>query len=338
MIRVVTPCRLHFGLFHVPAGGVTHWPDGVPVRRFGGVGMMVAGPRVAVRVEPANAWSATGPSGHRALGFARKAVAHRWPHERKPVRVTVEACPPEHVGLGVGTQLGLAVADAVNHLLGRASCTPADLAWQTGRGARSGIGVHGYRHGRLIVDAGKPADRDEVGRSAIVAAHRVPQRWRAVLARPRQPAVWHGDAEQRAFARPRDPVVAARTAEQLCRLALLGIVPAAMNADFPAFAAAVSEYNRLAGEAFADDQGGAYAGPQVAGLIETLRGWGVVGVGQSSWGPTVFALAEDEEAANGLASQLTREVPELDDVTVAEPDNRGSVVSRDGVGLYQDRE
>ena len=37
-VRVVAPCRLHFGLLHVPTIGFTHWPDGTPVRKFGGVG------------------------------------------------------------------------------------------------------------------------------------------------------------------------------------------------------------------------------------------------------------------------------------------------------------
>src|SRR5437762_31135 len=43
MTRVTAPSRLHFGLFHVPADGFTHWPGidgnpGLPVRALGGVG------------------------------------------------------------------------------------------------------------------------------------------------------------------------------------------------------------------------------------------------------------------------------------------------------------
>src|SRR5438046_2232982 len=100
-VRVVAPCRLHFGLFHVPVEGLTHWPDGTTVRRFGGVGLMIDRPRVVVRVEPADDWSAEGPLADRALGYARRAAAFVRSEQRRPVRVTVEECPPEHVGLGV---------------------------------------------------------------------------------------------------------------------------------------------------------------------------------------------------------------------------------------------
>ena len=48
-VRVVAPCRLHFGLFHVPVDGLTHYPDGRPVRKFGGLGMMIENPRNELR-------------------------------------------------------------------------------------------------------------------------------------------------------------------------------------------------------------------------------------------------------------------------------------------------
>ena len=58
MTRVTAPSRLHFGLFHVPAAGLTHWPGpddepGLPVRSFGGVGLMIDRPGVVVTVRPA---------------------------------------------------------------------------------------------------------------------------------------------------------------------------------------------------------------------------------------------------------------------------------------------
>ena len=68
MIRVVAPSRLHFGLFHVPVAG-DPWPDGLPVRCFGGVGLMVEEPAVVV-VEPAADW--WGRAGRRSrAGLAR---------------------------------------------------------------------------------------------------------------------------------------------------------------------------------------------------------------------------------------------------------------------------
>ena len=47
-------------------------------------------------------------------------------------------------------------------------------------------------------------------------------------------------------------------------------------------------------------QGGIYSCPATAELVQWLRGRGVRGVGQSSWGPTVFAMAGDADEATAL--------------------------------------
>jgi predicted sugar kinase len=38
-------------------------------------------------------------------------------------------------------------------------------------------------------------------------------------------------------------------------------------------------------------------------LIQRLLEWGAAGVGQSSWGPAVYAVAEGDERATDLASK-----------------------------------
>ena len=70
--------RLHFGLFVLPseAGEPVTWPDNegqptIAARHFGGVGLMVKDPGLALSVEPAETWSASGPCAERALAFAK---------------------------------------------------------------------------------------------------------------------------------------------------------------------------------------------------------------------------------------------------------------------------
>ena len=75
MFRVESPSRLHFGLFNFGAEEMWANADGtyaVPARRFGGVGLMIDEPAVAVVIEPARGWSAVGPSAVRALDFAQR--------------------------------------------------------------------------------------------------------------------------------------------------------------------------------------------------------------------------------------------------------------------------
>src|SRR5437870_2060198 len=118
MIRVTAASRLHFGLFALPARGVTHWPNAegkptIPARHFGGVGLMIDQPGLQVSIRPASAWSASGPSAQRALVFGQRFVAELPEQERLCFEIAVERCAPEHVGLGTGTQLALATARAI---------------------------------------------------------------------------------------------------------------------------------------------------------------------------------------------------------------------------------
>ena len=89
-----------------------------------------------------------------------------------------------------------------------------------------------------------------------------------------------------------------------------------------------------AGEPFAADQGGPYAGPAVTGLIDKLRAWDFAGVGQSSWGPTVFAFAPDHSTAGALAAKLRDRFPDLADVTVTAANNTGFTFTGDGLRDY----
>jgi beta-ribofuranosylaminobenzene 5'-phosphate synthase len=302
--RVTAPNRLHFGLLSLPAAGRDRWPGldgnpGQPVRHFGGVGLMVDRPGLIVRVEPANEWSATGPLADRALGFARQVVDSISPGERRPFRVVVEAAPAEHTGLGVGTQLGLAVAKGVAVELGH-DWPATELATRVGRGERSAIGVHGFAAGGLIVEGGK---RPGEAVSPLVGRYAFPEDWAVVLVTPPSPADWHGGRERQAFARLSELGPGPAETDALCRLVLTGILPALVSAELDAFGEAVYEFNARVGGVFARAQGGRYASPVVADVVARLRARGVRGVGQSSWGPTIFVVARRPEA-EALAQEL----------------------------------
>ncbi|MBN9122417.1 MAG: beta-RFAP synthase [Planctomycetes bacterium] len=296
MIRVVAPSRLHFGLFHVPVGGA----EGAE-RAFGGVGLMIDRPGVVVVVRPAESWQFEGPLASRAQVFAARFMASLPEGARRPFQVLVERSPPEHTGLGVGTQLGLAVAKALAVACGEPELPSAQLAVRVGRGERSAIGVHGFDRGGLLADAGKRAGEAV---SPLLAHVTVPDEWRVVLFLPRTADLWHTDRERAAFAAasPGEP-------DTLRRIAETAILPAAEGGDLEAFGEAVYEFNQRAGEPFAAAQGGVYASPEIASLIADVRECGVAGVGQSSWGPTVFAVVGGGDAAVSLLERFRGRAP-----------------------------
>lgn len=292
MLHVQTASRLHFGLLSLPHAG----EGGRPARRFGGVGLMVERPGLRLSAAPGSGWSAEGPLAGRALAFARRFG------DGPPLRLVVDQAAPEHAGLGTGTQLGLAVGRLLAAAWGL-DLSAAELARRVGRGLRSALGVYGFEQGGFLVEAGK---RDDDALSPLVARVAFPEGWRLVLALPRQAPGLHGTDEQAAFRRLSEEVAVMPT-DALCRLVLLGMLPALAERDLPAFGEVLFDFNARVGEAFAVVQGDPYAGPRVAEVVAFLRGQGVRGVGQSSWGPAVFALVGDEERAADLAERVQRQ-------------------------------
>ncbi len=87
------------------------------------------------------------------------------------------------------------------------------------------------------------------------------------------------------------------------------MVPAVATGDFAAFASSLARYGGWAGEFFARQQAGLFNGPLLAQLVERMKALGAVGVGQSSWGPTLFAAMPDEASARELAGRLLGDWP-----------------------------
>lgn len=289
-VRLIAPSRLHFGL-------LARGPRAP--RQFGGLGLMVQEPGLEIAAEPASAWQFEGPLAERAGRVAARLVEHGL--GASPLAIRILRAPPEHVGLGTGTQLSLAVAKLLATAAGRDLPAP-ELAALTGRGLRSGVGLHGFDHGGLIVEGGRKADG---GPAPLLGRMAFPAGWSALVVVPSEAPGRHGEEETRAFA-ALPPIPEAET-DRLCRLVLLGVLPAVAERDLPAFGAALEEIQHRVGAWFAPAQGGVYASPRVTELADWLRGEGLRGVGQSSWGPTLYGFSDRESAWREALAKRLRE-------------------------------
>ncbi len=278
-MRIQTPSRLHFGLL-VPGTG---WR-----RRFGGLGLALAEPGWVIEAERAAAWKITGAAAERAAVWVER-LRHR-PDlaHTPPLHLHIVQAIPEHVGLGSGTQLALALAWLMARHAGMLPSLERLQLW-TGRGQRSGIGIAAFAGGGFILDLGRLPDTD---RPAPFLRLAFPAEWQIALVLPEVPIGLHGDKEAEVFAQFAGQANTA--SERLCRLALLHILPALLEHRYDDFAEGLFEYNRLAGQCFAHWQQGPYHSELVARLIEEFRQLGVPAAGQSSWGPCVFAISPKE--------------------------------------------
>jgi len=328
MIRVQTSSRLHFGFLSLPAQA--HWPDRhgqpiLPARRFGSVGLMIQSPGIEVCVEPASDWSAAGPLADRALSFARELADSCSAGSAEPQRIVVEARTPAHCGLGSGTQLALAVGAALFEAWGLRWDAVA-LARRLGRGQRSAIGAHGFTHGGFLVDGGRGPGEDV---APLLARCDFPGEWRIVLVVPSWARGMHGERERQALQRLQERGMSLSETDTLCRLVLLGMLPALAERDLDHFGRALTEFNARVGQVFAEVQGGIYAHPRVTELVEAIQRDLAVGVGQSSWGPAVFAIAPDDAAALHVA-RCIRGKFELGEgeVSITPASNHGASLAR----------
>ena len=282
------PSRLHFGLLA--------WGPATP-RQFGGVGLMVRDPGLTLAATPSDRWSAAGHSAGRVREVLDRVVARveAEGHVIPPARIDVTRAPAEHVGLGLGTQLGLGVARLVDRLAGLPDRSPEALARQAGRGLRSGVGLHGFHHGGLIVDGGRSTSEDHPDQSIppLLARSPFPPEWSVLVVVPGRTPGLHGEPERRAFA-ALPPFPDALT-DRLCRLVLLGLLPAVAERDLPAFGDALEEMQRRVGEGFAPAQGGVFGSAETPALLAALSDSGLHGVGQSSWGPTLYGLTAEPD-------------------------------------------
>jgi beta-RFAP synthase len=260
----------------------------------------------------------------RALAFARRFVDTFPPAMFVPHRFVIEQAPPEHVGLGSGTQLGLAVARALAFSIGQECPDIFDLARRVGRGERSAVGVIGFDRGGFLVDA---ACCENEGAISPPTRFSFPEHWPILLVTPRCEPGLHGTAERRAFEVLEGDATVAEDNDLLTRPVFSLLVQSLDSRDLAAFGEALHEFNARIGEMFASVQGGTYSNELSGEVVAFLRGRGIRGVGQSSWGPTVFAILEDPEEGEKLIHQLRRHFAfDLSELLVTRACNRGATV------------
>jgi beta-ribofuranosylaminobenzene 5'-phosphate synthase len=284
--------------------------------------VMVDPPAVEVELSPAGSFAVEGTLADRTRNIVELLV-DRWKLTSLPACTISVRSPRDHTGLGVGTQLNLAVATGLRRFLNMADLSLEEMAADVGRGARSAVGTYGFQRGGLIVDAGK--ERDEaLGKLASRVA--LPDRWRFVLFCESEKRGLAGSSEVKAFAQL-EPVPDEIT-QSLWSITNDEILPAVDQHDCPQFGEAVYRFGRRAGECFATAQSGPFASEEIEELVETIRRFGVSGAGQSSWGPTVYAITEGDEEAWRLIERVSETSRNARyDVVIARPNNCGAIVT-----------
>lgn len=329
-ITVKSTARLHMGFFDLH-GGLG--------RKFGGIGLSLVAPAIeltAISAEKEKA-QATGAFSVPAATVARVSfIAEQLIKKLQlagSVSLNIQQHIPEHAGLGSGTQLALVIGTAINQLY-QLNLSTAQIAELTGRGSRSGIGIAAFDHGGLLIDGGRtsgiPATSKTLSKvPPLLARYDFPEQWRILLILDNSQPGIHGADELEAFNQL--PVFSESLAAHLCRHVLMQAMPALVEQDLTSFGNSIQELQAHVGDYFAPAQGGRYASRQVGAVLEHLERMGVACFGQSSWGPTGFAVFETESSAKSMLDALQQQFAEFNDVSyqIVRGNNAGARIQLD---------
>ena len=301
-VIVTSTARLHMGFFDL---------NGSTGRMFGSLGVGINAPCTQLEISKSINTALEGIGAINASENIEKLVnSLKIAHDiSQDFSVKINQSIPEHAGLGSGTQMALALGAGLNRLFNLGLTVP-QLAAITQRGSRSGIGIGTFEHGGLVIDGGRGnADLPP----PIIARHDFPQEWPILLIMDSAEQGAHGEHELMAFdALPKTSLEAAQT---LAHSVLMQALPALVERDYAAFSRAIYKLQQATGEYFAPAQGGIFKSKSVAEILNYLYQNNVLCAGQSSWGPTGFAVFKDDLSANATLTLLQQQFSKYNNIS-----------------------
>ena len=309
-----TPSRLHFSMIDL---------RGDLGRIHGSVGVTIDRPNIVLKVRTAPEVRVIGPRAERMKAFAKTVLSGSGIKGGAELEIVSDI--REHSGFGSGTQLGLAVGTALSELYGLVLSTE-EIALKLGRSMRSGIGTYAFKHGGFLIDGGRSVNRKNVIPPLLFRSD-VPEDWLFVIGLPSMEQSHSGLVENDAFRRLEPPPESLMG--EISRVILMQMIPAILEEDIVAFGGAMTAIDLKFGEFWEQVQGGRFSHPLIEAGVGFLQENGAHGVGQSSWGPAFYGLAEGERQARTLASRLEgflNSGGRSGEAFYARPDNEGAVV------------
>ncbi len=312
-VYVKTPARLHLGLIDL---------NGDLGRIFGGLGVAIDHPNVVLEAEKSQALAVSGKKVELTRRLATNFLEAYGLKEK--VTIYVEQAIPEHVGLGSGTQLALAVASATARLFDVKASTH-EFAAVMGRVAQSGVGTAVFEQGGLVVDAGKNTKDPTQKIIPLICRTPFPNEWRFVVAIPKTKKGFANEQEASAFKQL--PPMAPEQVGKICRLTMMKLLPAVTEKNIKTFGEALTEIQCIVGDSFAQAQGGRFSSTPASQSIEFMLENGAFGSGQSSWGPTVYGIVKVDKAEELKAkTKAFLDSSVGGEVFVAKASNRGAII------------
>lgn len=298
-ITVIAPARLHMGFIDL---------SGSLGRHFGSIGVALNEINTRLSVSYADELKLSGLQSERAVSCIKQLCGALNVSDK--LHFELQSCIPEHVGLGSGTQMSIAVGLALSAFYDL-GLNVRDIARLTARGARSGIGIAIFEQGGLVVDGGRG---EHTVTPPVISRMNVPDDWRFILVFDKRGQGLHGTQEIEAFKQL--PPFPHQEAARLCYLLMMQGLPALAENNISLFGDVITQLQASVGEHFASAQGGVFTSVEVAEAMRFLQQQGAVAIGQTSWGPTGFCIVQGVDKAEQLKQQVENELSDCEHLSV----------------------
>lgn len=223
--------------------------------------------------------------------------------------VLVENFIGRHNGLGSGTQLSMAIVEAFNKEF-NLELSLDDKAYLAGSGGTSSVGVFCFDRGGYIFDAGRlyPKEKSSRGPSENYRFHKLSTlltrlelpKWYVCILIPKTSTIVFDELETSLFEKhlpiPDDEV------NMLCKLILMGIMPAIVAHDFSSFCFSIEQSMKIG---FRSREILTY-GSTIKEQMQELKQAGFQGVGMSSFGPTIFGFSANKTTEKVAVDKLKK--------------------------------
>jgi beta-RFAP synthase len=297
-VSIKSTARLHMGFFDL---------NGSTGRMFGSLGVSIDAPYIQIEITKSEKPLIDAKNNEIVIKIVENIVNSL--NLDKNFSLKIIQSIPDHAGLGSGTQMALAIGAGLN-LLFNLDLTVPQIAAIALRGRRSGIGIGTFEHGGLIVDGGRGSKETS---PPVIARHDFPEYWPILLIFDNSEEGVHGEQELMAFDRLQKTSL--EVAQTLAHSVLLQALPALVERDYATFSRAIYKLQHATGEYFSPIQGGLFKSKHVAEILNFLYGINILCAGQSSWGPTGFAIFESDESANEMLKLLRQKFSNFNNIS-----------------------
>jgi beta-ribofuranosylaminobenzene 5'-phosphate synthase len=317
-VRVSAPARLHLGDI-----------DPFGIGRFGYAPILALNePRIIIEASKNDSIEVSGIETEDSRVYVERIISE---FNLPGAKIDILSIIPRHCGFGSTTQLALSIGTAVTKAYG-IETDVVNLATALKRTSTGGL--HTFQHGGFVVAGGLKIERGELifNREKVlfpplIFRYDFPEEWRFLIIKPfKVPKSPDGNVEEEAFKKLHIEQPPLALTHQAYFTLMAQLIPSVIEQNAESFGEALTNIQLLVGRMYQPVQGDVF-NPASAWIISILRRNRALGVGQSSWGPIVYAFVENEKKGSELMNAIRTKVKGRAEMFLVKADNSGVDVS-----------